>query len=422
MRFRYFRTFAPAIIFFLLVGTGRGQGTTLISLDQAIDLALAHNHSLKASRTLILQNQAQEITANLRPNPTLGADTQFVPFFSPQYFSSDNLNNVQQFDIGLSYLFERGGKRQHRLQAARDATAVTRAQVTDAERTLAFNVGQQFISVLLAESQLDFALQDLKGFQQTVDISEAQLKAGFIGEGDYLKIKLQLLQFQTDVSSARLAKKQALVALRGFLGYNAVPADYDVIGDLAYEPLKGNGEDFQTKALRERPDFRAAELGITAAQSQMSLAKANSKVDVTGTYDFSHVSGESTSSIFASFDLPIFNRNQGEIARTKYALTQAQEQEQAASDTVISDVANAYEAVKSNEEVVQLYTSGYLKQAQDSRDIAEYAYKRGAASLLDFLDAERSYRSIQLAYRQALASYMTALEQLKEAVGTRNLP
>ncbi len=422
MRFRYFRTVTPGIVFFLLLGTSTGQGTTLISLDQAIDLALAHNHSLKASRTLILQNEAQEITANLRPNPSLGADTQFIPFFSPQYFSGDNLNNVQQFDLGISYLFERGGKRHHRLQAARDATAVTRAQITDAERTLAFSVGQQFVSVLLAESQLDFALQDLKGFQQTVDISEAQLKAGFIGEGDYLKIKLQLLQFQTDVSSARLAKKQALVALRGLIGYNAVPADYDVIGDLAYEPLKGNGEDFQAKALRERPDFRAAQLGITAAQSQASLAKANAKVDVTGTYDFTHVSGESTASLFANFELPIFNRNQGEIARTGYALTQAQEQEQAASDTVISDVANAYEAVKSNEEVVQLYTSGYLKQAQDSRDITEYAYKRGAASLLDFLDAERSYRSIQLAYRQALASYMTALEQLKEAVGTRNLP
>jgi len=422
MRFRYFRTVTPGIVFFLLLGTSTGQSTTPISLDQAIDLALAHNHSLKASRTLILQNEAQEITANLRPNPSLGADTQFIPFFSPQYFSGDNLDNVQQFDIGLSYLFERGGKRHHRLQAARDATAVTRAQVTDAERTLAFNVGQEFVSVLLAESQLDFALQDLTGFQQTVDISETQLKAGFIGEGDYLKIKLQLLQFQTDVSSARLAKKQALVALRGLLGFNAVPADYDVIGDLAYEPLKGNGEDFQAKALRERPDFHAAELGITAAQSQMALAKANSKVDVTGTYDISHVAGETTGSIFASFDLPIFNRNQGEIARTKYTLTQAQEQEQAASDTVISDVANAYEAVRSNEEVVQLYTSGYLKQAQDSRDITEYAYKRGAASLLDFLDAERSYRSVQLAYRQALASYMTALEQLKEAVGTRNLP
>lgn len=423
MRSSYLRKCAPAaIVCLLLMGAGNAQSTTLISLDQAIDLALAHNHSIKATRTLVLQNQAQEITANLRPNPTLGADTQFVPFFSPQDFSGENLDETQQFDIGLSYLFERGHKRQRRLQAARDQTAVTRAQITDAERTLAFNVGQQFVSALLAESTLQFALQDLQSFQQTVDIGETQFKAGYIGEGDYLKIKLQLLQFQTDVSSARLAKVQALVGLREFLGYNAVPADFDVLGDLEYQPLKGKMEDLQMKALRERPDFRAAELGVTAAQSQILLAKANAKVDVNGTYDFTHVSGENTASIFANFELPIFNRNQGEIARTGYALTQAQEQQQAASDTVLSDVANAYEAVRSNDEVVQLYTSGYLKQAQDSRDISEYAYKRGAASLLDFLDAERSYRSVQLAYRQALASYMTALEQLKEAVGTRNLP
>ncbi len=105
-------------------------------------------------------------------------------------------------------------------------------------------------------------------------------------------------------------------------------------------------------------------------------------MDVNGTYDFTHVSGENTASIFANFQLPIFDRNQGEIARTRYALTQAQEQQQSASDTVLSDVANAFEAVRSNDEVVQLYTSGYLKQAQDSRDISEYAYKRGAASLL----------------------------------------
>jgi cobalt-zinc-cadmium efflux system outer membrane protein len=129
-------------MFFLLVGTGSGQNTRWITLDQAIDLALTHNHSLKATRTLILQNQAQEITAYLRPNPTLGVDSQFVPFFSPQDFSGENLDETQQFDIGIGYLFERGHKRQRRRQAARDQTAVTRAQVADAERTLAFNVGQ----------------------------------------------------------------------------------------------------------------------------------------------------------------------------------------------------------------------------------------------------------------------------------------
>ena len=422
MFLKYLRIFGAAAVPLLFVSAGWGQATSRLTLEQAITLALAHNHTILATRNNILQNQAQEITANLRPNPTLSLDSQFLPFFSPQNFTGDNLDQLQQFDVGLGYLFERGHKRQRRLLAARDQTAVTRAQVADAERTLAFNVGQQFVSVLLAESTLDLALQNLKAFQQTVDIGDAQLKAGAIGEGDYLKIKLQLLQFQTDVSSARLARVQALVALRQSLGFNAVPEDYDVVGDLAYEPVKLNVEGLQMTAMRERPDFHAADLGIAAARSQILLAKANAKVDVNGTYAFSHVAGSSSASLFASFDLPFFNRNQGEIARTGYALTQAEEQQRAASDTVLADVSNAYEALRSNDEVVQLYTSGYLKQAQDSRDISEYAYKRGAASLLDFLDAERSYRTVQLAYRQALASYMTALEQLKEAVGTRSLP
>ncbi|MFZ0705805.1 MAG: TolC family protein [Candidatus Korobacteraceae bacterium] len=406
----------------LLMASAEGQSTTLITLDQAISLATAHNHALKAARTMILQNQAQEITANLRPNPTLNFDSQFLPIFSPSEFSADNLSQVQQFDIGVGYLFERGHKRQRRLQAAKDATAVTTAQISDDERALTFNVSQQFVSVLLAESTLQLALLDLKSFQDTVDVSALQYKAGYISEGDYLKIKLQLLQFQTDVSSSKLARVQALIGLREFLGYDAVPANYDVVGDLAYEPIRANVEDLQLKALQNRPDYHAAELGVTAAQSQIELAKANAKQDVTASMSYSHVSGESSASFFGSIGLPIFDRNQGEILRTRYALTQAQETQASTSDTVLSDVGNAYEALRSNEEVVQLYTSGYLKEAQDSRDISEYAYKRGATSVLEFLDAERSNRAAQLAYRQALASYMTALEQLREAVGTRNLP
>ena len=409
-------------VLLLLVLSAEGQSTTLVTLDQAIDLALAHNHALKATRTLILQNQAQEITANLRPNPTLNFDSQFLPVFSPSNFSNDNLSQVQQFDLGVGYLFERGHKRQRRLQAAVDQTAVTKAQVTDEERSLMFNVAQQFVAVLLAESTLRFAELDLKSFQDTVNISETQYKAGYISEGDFLKIKLQLLQFQTDVSSAKLARVQGLVALRALLGYDSVPANYDVVGDLTYQPVTATVDDLQARALQNRPDYRAAVLGVTAAQSQIALAKANGKQDVNTTLDYTHTAGENSASFFLNFDLPFFNRNQGEIARTRYALTQAQETQASASDTVMSDVSSAYEGVRSNQEIVQLYSSGYLKQAEESRDISEYAYKRGATSLLDFLDAERSNRATQLGYRQALASYMTALEQLKEAVGTRNLP
>ena len=396
------------------------QSPIRITLDQAIQLALAHNHALLAARTTISQSQAEEITANLRPNPVFGADVVGLPV-EPADFTADNINQAE-FDIGLGYLFERGKKRQHRLKAAQDLTAVTKSTVADNERTLTLSVATQFTTALLAESTLRFAQQDLKGFQNSVNISEYQYKSGAISEGDLLKIKLQLLQFQTDVTAAQLAKQQALVALRQLIGFESVPQDFDVAGELKYQKLPDNLEDLQALALKDRPDLRAAQQAVTAARSQYLLAKANGKVDVNGTFNFTHITGYNSQSLAVSVPVPIFNRNQGEIARTNYAITQAQEAEQEASEQVMSDVQVAYETVHTNEQTLKIYQTGYLDEAKQSVNISEYAYKRGAASLLDFLDAERSYRDTELAYRQQLASYVLALEQLREAVGTRTLP
>ena len=398
------------------------HASVMISLDQAIQLALQHNHNLLAQRSTIQQNQAEEITANLRPDPVLLGDSQFLPFFQPSNFNSTYLNNGAQFDVGLSYLFERGEKRQHRLQAAKDQTAVTTSQVADNERTLTFSVAQSFINVELAESTLGLAQQDLASFQNTVNISQAQYQAGDISEDDLLKIKLQMLQFQTDVSQARLASVQDLSDLRQLLGYESVPADYDVSGQFEYQQVPGNLETFQMAAIQNRPDLRAAQQGVTAANSQYELQKAIGKRDVTAQINYTHVAAVNSVSLFGQIQLPIFDRNQGEIARSRYAINQAQEQEQSTSGQVMTDVRDAFESLRSNDEIMNLYRSGYLDQAQQDRDISEYAYRRGAASLLDFLDAERSYRATQLAYRQALAAYLLAAEQLREAVGNRSLP
>lgn len=400
----------------------QNPGGQLITLSDAIQLALQHNHSLLAQRSTIQQSQAEEITANLRPDPVLLGDTQFLPIFQPSQFSSDYIDNTAQFDLGLSYLFERGKKRQHRLQAARDVTAETRSQVADNERTLTFNVASQFIGVELSESTLELANQDLKSFQNTVDITEARYKAGDIGEDDLLKIKLQLLQFQTDVSQAQLARMQGLSDLRQLLGYESIGPDYDIAADFNYQPVAGSVDDFQAKALQTRPDLRAAQQGVTAANSQHELQKAIGKRDVTGQINYTHLTDLNNISLFGQMQLPIFDRNQGEIARSRFAITQAQEQEKYASGQVLTDVRDAYENLHANDQIVTLYRSGYLDQAQQSRDITDYAYRHGAASLLDFLDAERSYRATQLAYRQALAAYLLAIEQLREAVGTRSIP
>jgi cobalt-zinc-cadmium efflux system outer membrane protein len=424
---------AILLLRFLLMQSagGQAQGPVRISLDEAIQMATQHNHNLLAARTTIQESQAEETTANLRPNPTLFADWEYLPLGSParqnpsvypNVSTGDYLKNNTEGDIGLSYLIERGKKRQHRLQAAKDITAQTRSLVADNERGLTFGVATLFVNVQLAESTLELAELDLKSFQQTVDLGEMRYKAGAISEDDYLKIKLQLLQFETDVQQAQLARVQALSDLRQLLGYESVSADYDVAGAFDYQSLQGNLEDFQLKALQNRPDLRAAQQGVTAANSQYELQRAIGKVDVTVQGNYSHVNAINAATIYGSIPLPIFNRNQGEIARAHFAITQAQEQEKAANGQALTDVRDAYEGLRTNDKVVVLYRSGYLDVAQKDRDISEYAYKRGAASLLDFLDAERSYRATQLAYRQAIASYLLALEQLREAVGVRNLP
>ena len=416
----------------LLLAPGRANGqqtsstrtasTKRITLEEAIQAALQNNPALKAARTQIDQSKAQEITAAIHPNPVLAWDALFLPILNPSNFNSDYLNNTTEFDVSGAYTFERGHKRQARMTAARDQTTVTAAQVNDTERTLAFSVAQQFIAVLLAKSSLQLAEQNLASFQQTVDIGNERFRAGQISEGDLLKTKIQMLQFQTDLSSAQLALAQALASLRQQVGYQALPADYDVVGELAYQSVPLNREDLQARALEHRPDLAAAKLGVTAAQSQFQLAKANGKRDLTSALQYSHVGGANNLGVLFNIELPVFDRNQGEIARTQFAVTQSENTRTSVQETVMTDVSNAYEAFKTSEKIVQLYESGYLKQAQDSRDISEYAYRRGAASLLDFLDSERSYRATQLAYRQALANYMLSVEQLRQVVGTRNLP
>jgi outer membrane protein, heavy metal efflux system len=416
-----------------LTGSAFAQGTgpTSITLDDAIQMALQHNHNLLAARTTIQQSEADEKAANVRPNPSLFADWEYLPLGSPAHQNpsvyggqsiGDYLHNNTEADIGLSYLIERGKKRQHRLQAAKDLTTQTRSLVTDNERTLTFAVASLFVNVQLAQSTIELAQKDLISFQKTVDLGEVRYNKGAISEDDFLKIKLQLLQFETDYQQAELAKVQALSDLRQLLGYESVAADYDVAGAFDYQALKGNLEDFQLKAIQNRPDLRAAQQGITAARSQYEVQKTIAKPDVTVQGNYSHVNAINAVTFYGSIPLPIFNRNQGQIEHARIAITQAQEQEKAANGQALTDVRDAYEGLRVSDRIVGLYRSGYLDVAQKDRDIAEYAYQRGAASLLDFLDAERNYRATQLAYRQALASYLLALEQLRQAVGTRALP
>src|SRR5579864_2370151 len=204
---------------------------SLISMEDAVRIALQYNQALRAQRLNIDQSKAGEITAALKPNPVLGNLVDTIPIFSPQTIRL----STQIYSESLSYTVERGGKRQKRVVVAKDNTDVAAKTVTDNERQLRFQVVQAFVNVLLAKSVLQFAKEDLANFSQEVDLNHARVAAGDLAEGDYLKLSLQRLQFEHDVSAGELSLVQAKASLRQLLGYQSVADDFDVSGTLAHK-------------------------------------------------------------------------------------------------------------------------------------------------------------------------------------------
>ena len=393
-----------------------------IAMADAVRLALEHNHQLRAQRLNVDLSKADEITAAIKPNPVLTSTNENFPVFSPgDLFSRDNFANNQNFVESLSYLFERGGKREKRTMVARDTTTVASQAATDAERQLAFQTEQAFIGVLLANSTLDLARENLQNFSSVLDVNRERLRAGDLAEADFYKISLQKLQFDQDLSSAEVAVVLARAALRQTVGYENLADEFAVDGDLTYRKYAVTLDDLKRDALAARPDWLAAQTGVALAQHTQALELANRTRDVTGGVEYDRAGSLNALGFTVSVDLPFHDRHQGNIAHSKVAVAQATELEAFARSTVLTDVVTAYATLQTSEKVVALYQSGYLEQAKQSLDITTYVYQQGSGTLLDLLDAERTYRSTQLAYRQALAAYMTSVRQINLAVGRQVL-
>ncbi len=394
-----------------------------ITLDQAMQLAIQHNQSLRVQQLAIQASKADETTAGLKPNPTLGVVVEDLPLLHASGFKSlDYLNDHVVFTPSLSYTFERGGKRLKRVAVAQDSTLASTQNAQDAARQLRFQVAQTFVDVLLAKSNLAFAQEALKNFTQIVDLNHQRMQSGDISEADYLKIAIQKLQFQQDVSAGQVALTQSRAALRQLLGYEAVTDDFEAVGTLQYTPHTLTLDDLKRQALASRPDYQAAETGVKIARDSETLELGNRTRDLTGELEYQHNQDVSGFGFGLSMDVPIHDRNQGNIAHAKVAVQQATQAAVATRIGVITDVDSAYSNLTTSDAVASLYESGYLKQARDSLDISRYAYAHGATSLLDLLDAERTYRETEFAYRQALANAMISAAQINFAVGKQVIP
>jgi cobalt-zinc-cadmium efflux system outer membrane protein len=394
--------------------------------DQVKTKFEAANPTLKADSNNVDELKAEEITAFLRPNPqfTLSTDgTQIARY-----------NNVWQPTRGtqgvpnISYLHERDHKRELRLKTAQEATQIGGSLHEDLERNLLFGLRSAFVQTLEAKAVLDLARADLEYYDKIIAISRARFKAGDLAQIDLDRIELLRVQYESEIQTAIVNLRTEKIALQQLLNDHAPLEQFDVTGPFDFRSDLLPLNDLEQAALDARPDLRAAVQSLEQAKTNHELAVSNGSTDPTfGTWysynpAFNNPNGHQTLGLSVSIPLRIFDRNQGEKERTQVDIERNQNLTDQSRAQVFSDVDSAYEQVRSNVALVVPYRDKYKDQATRVRDTVTFAYQRGGASLMDFLNAQSSYRVVQLAYLQLVGAYLTSASQLNLAVGREVIP
>jgi cobalt-zinc-cadmium efflux system outer membrane protein len=394
-----------------------------LTWQQVRDRFQAGNPTLRAAQIGIDESRAQEITAYLRPNPDLTASVdQINPFStqpSPNGGGSSYAPFAYAFPAGsISYLRERRNKRELRRESAQKETEIAVAQYADQERTLLFSLRSAFVQALQQKALLDLTRENLAYYNHLLQVSDDRLKAGDIAKVDFERLELQRVQYETDVETATVNLRTAKIQLLALLNDRTPVEQFDVAGPFDFSTEIRPLEDMRRTAMENRPDLKAAVEAVDKAQTDHRLALANGSTDPTFSADFARNPPIPVYfGLSVSIPLRIFDRNQGEKLRTQEDIARNERLRDAATAQVFSDVDSAYATIASNLKLLRPYKETYLKEAIDVRDTVSFAYTRGGASLLDFLQAQQDYRSTELNYLNLVGSYLTAAAQLNMAVG-----
>ena len=380
-----------------------------LTLDEAVSLAGRANPTIRAKEFEQRAVTAGEITAALRPNPTAN-------FLAEQFGGASDASQVQ-YTINVGQPIELGGKRQRRIDSARAATRVTGHELDDVRRQITFLVKKSFADALAGRESLSLAEQNLQSLDELERIQRFRAERGDISELELLRIQVQRFAFERDAADARQALKAAKIALRAIVGQEQIAEDFEVVGDLAFKDVTLTQADLYRRALANRPDLRAAEAAREKAKADIRLARANAWWDVTPQIEYQRLGPDNTIGFGFSMPLRIFDRNQGEIARTRAEAGRVDAAREVVAVQALSEVDTALAALRTESGKLTVLRDTYLPKAKQARDTVEYAYRRGGASLLEYLDAQRTYRDTAAEYVRSLGSYWTSFYQLETAVG-----
>jgi len=394
-----------------LVGVDVAAAQTRIerlTLDTAVATALARNPTLQAKALETQGLRANEVTAGLVPNPTAT--------YQAEQLAARSL--FPQHTVTVGQPIETGGKRRYRVESAQAATNVSRLEGVDLQRQVIFQVKKAFNDILVAQATVALAAENLRSLDEVERIQRIRADRGDISQLELVRLQVQRFTFERDAADARQAGEAARIVLKSIVGPESLAEQVEIIGTLDYREIPLDLEALRQRAVEARPDLRAAAAAAAKARADVNLAKANAWWDFTPQLEYQRVDGNNTFGAGISIPLRVFDRNQGEIARTQAEVKRLDALRQAALLQTLADVDTAYSTIRLQRDRVAVLRDTYLPKAEQARQTVEYAYRRGGVSLLDYLDAQRTFRETALEHLRALGNFWLAVYQVEAAVGS----
>lgn len=392
----------------------------VVTYDQAIGEALTKNLDLLAERFNISVAEARMITARLRPNPVLTVLGQTLDLLGAGFNASSPVG-PNQLTIHTDWVVERGKKRENRMAVATLERTLAEVAVREVMRRVFLDVTMAFVDVLQAKENLALAQQNLKSLMGIVEINGIKVRAGELARVELERSELAALQYETAVEQARLQLLQAKARLQLLIGRTVRSDQFEVTGELRHDPLLDAPVGILGKALTRRPDLRLLQQTQARSQADLKLQLAQGKVDLTLGHEYvyqrAYGIGGSTLGFSVAMPLQLFNRNQGEIARATREIQSAGAKIAALQANIGGEVESAYRQYDTSRRLLENIEKNMLGRARSVRDTMEYSYKRGEASLVEFLDAQRAYNDTVQSYNDARANYVRSLYLIDSVSG-----
>lgn len=397
-----------------------------LTIERLIELGGSRRADLQAARQRLTIAEGRLVQARFRPNPTF--DTEYG---SPRFLGGEAESD---FSAGITQVFELGGKRRKRIAVAELELNQIRAEVLTLERRLAAEIRTTYTNALAAARQLDVLEKLIAADQELIRITEARLKEGDVAPLDVNLVKVEAGRLKVQVIGARNELETQLLQLKTLIG-----ADVAESIKLAPQPERPPRLDLGLSeltelALRERTDLQAARLGEQLGAARIDLARSGRIPNIAGSVRFSRNKGiidlpntaggglaidtDNELTFGVSIDIPIFNRNQGEIASAIGEQTQAVRNREFLESTIKRDVAIAFRKYRAAAEQLVLYTVTIIPAAEQNFSSIRAAYGYGEFSISDVVNEQRKLTENITGYNQAIRDYFAALAELETALGT----